>query len=323
MAHTNFIRRFVRNNEGNAVVEYAILLGLIAAVTILGLDVLSRTTESALSQVGGALGNGGVPLAAGQPSPAIPPEVRLQAEVANTNLWIGVTISGGLVATLFACILISWHKTRKKLDEVSEHTGSVERVSQQVKYVQPKLIAKRQHILKTLAMNIDRLLHSTLQVKQLMSTNVATIHPDMLIEDLKAHMAKLEVRHILVTSHEGKLLGVISDRDVKGKPGQNAGHIMSRDPISVGPDMEISPAVTMMLDNSISCLPIVEHGELKGIVTSTDLMMAVQCCLHVLRNATSAMEEAASGSTVGVAANQDTLGQEAAFASPELSPTRA
>ncbi len=297
--HPSFLRRLVRENDGNAVVEYAILLGLIAAVTILGLDVLSRTTESALSQVGNALADGSTgpdstPGGAGRANRAVLPDVRMQAEVANTNLWVGVMVSGGLVSTLFACLLIGWYKTRKQLEKVTDQAGKVVQVQQQVKYVQPKLIAKRQHILKTLATNIDQLLHSTLQVRQLMTTNVATVHPEMLLEDLKAHMANLEIRHIMVTSHEGKLLGVISDRDVKSKSGQNAGHIMSRDVINVGPNVEISPAVTMMLDNSISCLPVVEMGQLKGIVTSTDLMMAVQCCMHVLRNATSAMDEVAS-----------------------------
>ena len=61
---------------------------------------------------------------------------------------------------------------------------------------------------------------------------------------------------------------------------------MTREVITVQPDVEITRAVTIMLDNGISCLPVVENDNLKGIVTSTDLIMAVQCSLHVLGNAT-------------------------------------
>ena len=317
MALHNPLRRFARDESGNAAVEYAILLGLILAVTFLGLDVLSRTTESALQKVGDALQASATPGAANQATPTLDENAKLQVQVAETNLWLTLAIAGGVASCMFAALIIVWRQTRKKLREAAAQADQVAQVQQEVKYVQPKLIAKRQSILKTLATNIDRLLHSTLQVEQLMTTTVATVHPELPIDDVKQVMEKQEVRHLMVVSHVGKLLGVISDRDVKGKPGTNAGQIMTRDLVSVGPHVEISPAVTMMLDHGISSLPVVENGELKGIVTSTDLMMAVQCCMHVLRNATEAMEQAApqrTGVSMRAALTED---------SPTTAPTQA
>ena len=44
----------------------------------------------------------------------------------------------------------------------------------------------------------------------------------------------------------------------------------------------MSPAITLMLDRHISCLPVVKDGVLVGVLTSTDLMMALQCTLKIL-----------------------------------------
>ena len=317
MALHHPVRRFARDECGNAAVEYAILLGLIMAVTFLGLDVLSRTTESAFQKVGDALQATATPGGGSQAVPGLDENAKLQVQVAETNLWLTLSIAGGVAACMFAALVIVWRQTRKKLREAAAQSEQVAQVQQEVKYVQPKLIAKRQSILKTLAMNIDQLLHSTLQVEQLMTTKVATVHPELPLDEVKQKMEELEVRHLMVVSHGGKLLGVVSDRDVKARQGANAGQIMTRELVTVGPHVEISPAVTMMLDHGISSLPVVENGELKGIVTSTDLMMAVQCCMHVLRNATEAMEQAAPQRTA--TSMRAALTEE----SPTTAPTQA
>jgi predicted transcriptional regulator len=69
---------------------------------------------------------------------------------------------------------------------------------------------------------------------------------------------------------------------------------MTREVIFGVPDVEISPAVTIMLDNAIFYLPVVEKGNLGGIVTSTDLIIAVQRCLHVPGNTTQAVSRPAA-----------------------------
>ncbi len=60
---------------------------------------------------------------------------------------------------------------------------------------------------------------------------------------------------------------------------------MTSNPITVSPDDLIGPAVTGMMNRNISCLPVVDEGCLCGMLTSTDLMMALQCCFQVLQAA--------------------------------------
>jgi acetoin utilization protein AcuB len=293
VARLAFFHRLAREERGSATAEYAIMLGLILAVTFLGLDVLSRTTETAFQKVGDVLQPNALAVKGVEASPILDENARLQLQVARSNLSITLVLAGGITVCMFAAVFIVWRQSRKKMLEAAAKSKQVAAAQHEVKYAQPKLIAKRQQIFKMLARNIERLLHSTLQVKQLMTADVASVPPETSLERVSARMSELEIRHLMVVSHAGKLLGVISDRDLKSRSGKNAESIMTREVHTVSPDVEISPAVTMMLDRSISCLPVVQDGLLKGIVTSTDLMMAVQCSLHVLRNATEAIEEPA------------------------------
>ena len=40
--------------------------------------------------------------------------------------------------------------------------------------------------------------------------------------------------------------------------------------------------ITMMFAQRISCLPVVEEGQLQGIITTSDLLMALQCVLRLI-----------------------------------------
>ena len=108
-------------------------------------------------------------------------------------------------------------------------------------------------------------------------------------------------RHLLVTSPANGLVGVISDRDVigcfgpGGSPsrsvleGIRAADLMSTDLITVGPNVPLEQAVELMVDQGISCLPVVADRTLMGILTTTDLQVVLQLLLQTSRH--SSLEE--------------------------------
>ncbi|MDI9614853.1 CBS domain-containing protein [Methanothermobacter sp.] len=55
-----------------------------------------------------------------------------------------------------------------------------------------------------------------------------------------------------------------------------AGDIMTEDVITVEPSADASDAASVMLDNGISGLPVVEDDELVGIITKTDIISGIQ-----------------------------------------------
>jgi CBS domain-containing protein len=57
---------------------------------------------------------------------------------------------------------------------------------------------------------------------------------------------------------------------------------MTADPVCVSPETAVLPAVTIMVDRRISCIPVVHNERLIGMITSTDVLLALQSLLQVL-----------------------------------------
>ena len=87
----------------------------------------------------------------------------------------------------------------------------------------------------------------------------------------------------------GELVGVVSQRDllhaslsnVMGLPkddqnlflqGVSIAQVMSSPPISIEPDTAVQEAARIMAERKIGCLPVIERGKIRGIVTETDVL---------------------------------------------------
>jgi acetoin utilization protein AcuB len=125
----------------------------------------------------------------------------------------------------------------------------------------------------------------------MMTAKPVSIHQDGSLRQALELMDKHHCRHLPVMNGEGQLVGIISDRDVR--TALNSPHIlrerwqdeqlatslrvrsmMTPAPIVVEPDAEADEAARLMLDNHISCLPVILGESLVGIVTTSDIMMA-------------------------------------------------
>jgi CBS domain-containing protein len=49
--------------------------------------------------------------------------------------------------------------------------------------------------------------------------------------------------------------------------------IMIKNLITISPDADIKEAVQLMLKHKIGCVPVVQGGELMGLITETDILM--------------------------------------------------
>ena len=107
----------------------------------------------------------------------------------------------------------------------------------------------------------------------IMKVNLRTICEDDDVSLAIAEMSHDEIRHLIVVDHAGRLVGVVSDRDLLDARDRKIGEVMSRDVQAVGPATPASYAVERMLCDKHSALPVVDHhGRPIGIVTSTDFL---------------------------------------------------
>jgi signal-transduction protein with cAMP-binding, CBS, and nucleotidyltransferase domain len=125
-------------------------------------------------------------------------------------------------------------------------------------------------------------------VGELMSTLLVTVRSEARRKEIRQTMTECVVRHVLVVDDERRLLGIVSDRDLKQRAGATAGEIMTRRPLAITPNTPLLPAITTMLQRSISCLPVVDGDALVGVLTTTDLLLSLQCVLQSLQRAKSA-----------------------------------
>ena len=51
--------------------------------------------------------------------------------------------------------------------------------------------------------------------------------------------------------------------------------VMSRNPLSITPEAPLAEAVDLLYRNRLGCLPVLENGQLVGIITTADMLRAL------------------------------------------------
>lgn len=112
-----------------------------------------------------------------------------------------------------------------------------------------------------------------------MSTGLFTIAPETTISEAKVLLKEKGFRRVLVVKKNGQLAGIVSKKDLTKKESGDVSQVMTSEPIVVEPEMRISLALSILLKQRISCIPIVKDGYLIGLLSTSDLMVLLQCVL--------------------------------------------
>ena len=119
-----------------------------------------------------------------------------------------------------------------------------------------------------------------MRISQIMSSPVITIDKDLSLVNAIDLMRHNEVSRLVVLQ-AGRIVGVVTERDIARELGSSAAYrlppgrihvssVTTPNPITVAPDVMAKRAAEIMLEHDISGLPVVEGDRLVGMVTKLD-----------------------------------------------------
>ena len=136
---------------------------------------------------------------------------------------------------------------------------------------------------------------SDLLVEDFMTTDVFTVLPEEPLALTGYMMDWKTIRHVPVEDGQGRLVGLLSSLDVirhltrrfiadadDFDTEATVGELMQSAPLVVSPRATIREAIEMMRRDGVECLPVVEEGELVGIVSEHDFVQLVGRLLESL-----------------------------------------
>lgn len=108
-----------------------------------------------------------------------------------------------------------------------------------------------------------------------------TCSPESLLTEALATMAAKDIGSLLV-KEQGRLAGMLTFREVLQAINANGGSIqglavkdvMTRDPVSAAPDMDLEDLRRVMLASHVRYMPVVDDGTPVGVISFHDVAQA-------------------------------------------------
>lgn len=103
--------------------------------------------------------------------------------------------------------------------------------------------------------------------------DVITISPEETLDYVLFLMEKHDIDGLPVIK-DGRVVGIVSKKDIATKEGQKVSDIMTEEVITVEEEISVEEAMKIMVENRIDRLPVVNReGRLIGLITMSDLVL--------------------------------------------------
>ncbi|HEX5613821.1 MAG TPA: CBS domain-containing protein [Acidimicrobiia bacterium] len=116
-------------------------------------------------------------------------------------------------------------------------------------------------------------------IRDVMTPDPVVLSASSSLEDAARAMKQSDIGDVLVSDDDGKLCGIVTDRDIvvrglaEGRASASLGEICSTEPVAVAPNDSLTDAVRLMGEHAIRRLPVTDHGRPVGMVSLGDLAL--------------------------------------------------
>lgn len=116
-------------------------------------------------------------------------------------------------------------------------------------------------------------------LNEIMTSDVVTIKESQTVQEAAALMSEYNIGSLPVINNNGEIVGIITDRDITLRTTAQGEHpqtlvseVMTAQQIVSGtPNMDVHEAADLMAKHQIRRLPVVENGQIVGMVALGDL----------------------------------------------------
>lgn len=141
-------------------------------------------------------------------------------------------------------------------------------------------------------------------VRDWMTVNVISLGVNSSVLDAAEILREKNIRQFPVIDSKAVLVGIVSDRDIRDAmpskfiPGDavkvkggglytlTAGDIMTLDPVTVTSDTAINEVAELLVKHKVGGLPVVDGGQLSGIITQADVLRFLCAAAGSMRSGT-------------------------------------
>ena len=133
-----------------------------------------------------------------------------------------------------------------------------------------------------------------MRVDDVMSRKVVTIGPSDNCFEAVGRMHRAGIRHLPVVDGDERLLGIVTDRDLRHHlfsaavfpvlsltsldtllMASRVSDLMTKDVVTLGPEDSLADAAGLMMTKKIGSLPVTANGRVVGMLTETDMLRLI------------------------------------------------
>jgi len=115
--------------------------------------------------------------------------------------------------------------------------------------------------------------------RDIMHAGAECIGESQTLQHAARQMRDLDVGALPICGDDGRLLGIVTDRDIIVKciasgvdPGTvTAGQLAQAEPVAIDPASDVDEVLHLMTENQIRRLPVIENQEVVGMISEADL----------------------------------------------------